>query len=184
MLSQKSIVHPVIELACSGIINAILAVFFGIYTSEELPTCINLYYWSKIFLYVLIVSSVISFVLIPFAKLEPPITLNNQYAQYALMNPNMRIQTSPCVTIIKFIKYIFGFISLVCYAYLCEKYLDGEECGDLRTLVFVYLLLMGIAICVCFALVCCACLVAICCVGLIMNSRLGEIQGYEIPNRV
>lgn len=182
MLPQKSAIHPAIELVCSGMIFAIFAIFFGVYTNDQLPTCIDLYYWSRLFLYVLIISTIICFTLIPFAKPVPVVNIVNQYA--LIEAPMIRTQTSSCAIIIKFIKFILGITNFVCYILLWVKYLDEEECGNLRTLVFVYLLIVGIAICVCLALVCFACFFTIFCISLLMNSRFGRNQRYEISNRV
>ena len=176
MLLQKSYFHPAVELVCSGVVNAIWAIFFGVYTNEQLPNCINLYYWARIFLYVSIVSTVVYFFLIPFVRVEPANPMN-----YALLN---RTESSSCAKIVKFIKYILGFASLVCYAYLWEKYLEDESCGELRSLVFTYLLIIGIILCICLALILCVCMVTLCCIGMFVNTRVVGNPAYEIPDRV
>ena len=84
---------------------------------------------------------------------------------------------------IKGLQVSFAIVNLVFFVMLWNAYSKGEACGDLRTLTFIYLLLVGIGLVV-LAIVSCCCLCCACCLGgaFLSLSSLGSQASYGAVN--
>ena len=153
---KKNSDSQISEICFTIFLYLIIAVLFGYFTSEPKyyggDGCVELLRWGKNMFHLYLLGVALTAIVIPISFFCSSLCKSSPFCIYYTTMAMMAL------------KFALLIISIIFFVLLWQAYAKNEPCGDLRTLSFIYILLVAIGLGVlCFVLVCCLC--CTCCLG-------------------